>query len=116
MGDGERMIRVRKEDLRLGMYIQSLEGSWFNHPFWKNKFLLEEMDDLRALQSGDIESVWVDEEKSLAPALTHLGIQQAVRESNVRRRHVEAPVAAPVNRRDHHVAAPFDQPNPCRQS
>ena len=71
------MIRVRKEDLRLGMYIQSLEGSWFNHPFWKNKFLLEEMDDLRALQSGDIESVWVDEEKSLAPALTHLGIQQA---------------------------------------
>jgi HD-GYP domain-containing protein (c-di-GMP phosphodiesterase class II) len=66
------MIRVRKEDLRLGMYIQSLEGSWFNHPFWKSKFLLEEMDDLRALQSSDVESVWVDEEKSLAPALVHI--------------------------------------------
>jgi HD-GYP domain-containing protein (c-di-GMP phosphodiesterase class II) len=71
----KRMIRVRKEDLRLGMYIQSLEGSWFNHPFWKSKFLLEEMDDLRALQSSDIDSVWVDEEKSLAPALAHLGQQ-----------------------------------------
>jgi HD-GYP domain-containing protein (c-di-GMP phosphodiesterase class II) len=71
------MIRVRKEDLRLGMYIQSLEGSWFNHPFWKTKFLLEEMDDLRSLQSSDVESVWVDEEKSLAPALVHLGVSEA---------------------------------------
>ncbi|CAA9518382.1 MAG: HDIG domain protein [uncultured Sphingosinicella sp.] len=66
------MICVRKEDLRLGMFVQSLEGSWFNHPFWRSKFLLEEMDDLRALQSSDIDSVWVDEEKSLAPAIAHL--------------------------------------------
>lgn len=72
------MIRVRKEDLRLGMYIQSLEGSWFNHPFWKSKFLLEEMDDLRALQSSDVESVWVDEEKSLAPAIAHVTGQPPV--------------------------------------
>jgi HD-GYP domain-containing protein (c-di-GMP phosphodiesterase class II) len=66
------MIRVRKEDLRLGMYIQSLEGSWFDHPFWKSKFLLESNDDLRALQSSDIEGVWVDEDQSLAPAIAHL--------------------------------------------
>jgi HD-GYP domain-containing protein (c-di-GMP phosphodiesterase class II) len=75
-GGKERMIRVRKEDLRLGMYIQSLEGSWFNHPFWKSKFLLEENDDLRALQSSDIEGVLVDEAKSLAPAMAHLTGQQ----------------------------------------
>lgn len=68
-----RMIRVRKEDLRLGMYVQSLEGSWFDHPFWRSRFLLKEMDDLRALQSSDVESVWIDEEKSLAHALAHLG-------------------------------------------
>ena len=66
------MLRVRKEDLRLGMYIQSLEGSWFDHPFWRSKFMLVEEDDLRQLQSSDIESVWIDEDKSLAPALAHL--------------------------------------------
>ncbi len=66
------MIRVRKEDLRLGMFIQSLDGSWFDHPFWKIKFLLAELDDLRALQSSAIEGVWVDEEKSLGPAMTHI--------------------------------------------
>jgi putative nucleotidyltransferase with HDIG domain len=66
------MLRVRKEDLRLGMYIQSLEGSWFDHPFWKSKFLLSEADDLRSLQSSDIDAVWVDADKSLAPAIAHL--------------------------------------------
>src|SRR3546814_14584720 len=65
------MIRVKREDLRLGMYIQSLEGSWFDHPFWKSKFLLTEEDDLRSLQGSDVD-VWVDESKSLAPALAHL--------------------------------------------
>ena len=51
------MLRVRTEDLRLGMFVQSLEGSWFNHPFWKTKFLLTEGDDLRALQSSDVDAV-----------------------------------------------------------
>lgn len=66
------MLRVRKEDLRLGMFIQSLEGSWFDHPFWKSKFLLTEEDDLRSLQSSDIDGVLVDPAKSLAPAIEHL--------------------------------------------
>ena len=66
------MMRVKKEDLRLGMFIQSLEGSWFDHPFWKTKFLLTEEADLRALQDSDIEAVHIDDAKSLAPALAHL--------------------------------------------
>ena len=70
------LLRVRKEDLRLGMYIQSLEGSWLDHPFWKSKFLLAEADDLRAVQSSDVESVWIDQAKSLAPALAHLAAPQ----------------------------------------
>ena len=65
------MLRVRKEDLRLGMFIQSLDGSWFDHPFWKSKFLLTSEDDLRELQGSDV-TVWVDESKSLAPAIAHL--------------------------------------------
>ena len=38
------MLRVRKEDLRLGMYVQGVEGSWFDHPFWRSKFLLTSAD------------------------------------------------------------------------
>src|SRR4051812_15470131 len=94
------MKRVRKEDLRLGMYIQSLEGSWLNHPFWKTKFLLTEQDDLRALQSSDIDSVWIDDEKSLAPAVAHRGIEEAKPEPSpaeaLRAELLGQPAARPV--------------------
>lgn len=72
------MLRVRKEDLRLGMFIETLEGSWFDHPFWRSKFLLEREEDLNALQSSDVETVWIDEDKSLAPAVAHVVAAQPV--------------------------------------
>ena len=90
------MLRVRKEDLRLGMFIQSLEGSWFDHPFWKSKFLLEENDDLRALQSSEIDSVWIDEAKSLAPALAHLKTPAAPAAPAAEPEAAAEPAPAPV--------------------
>ena len=102
------MIRVRKEDLRLGMFIQSLEGSWFDHPFWKSKFLLSEEDDLRALQSSDVDSVWIDEDKSLAPAIAHIvAPEPAARPSVIEEIVPEAPAKA---------AAPAPAPKPRRLS
>src|SRR3954469_16438411 len=86
------LLRVRKEDLRLGMFVQSLEGSWFDHPFWRSKFLLTEPDDLRALQSSDVESVWIDQDRSLAPALAHLLAPPAAAVAAA-----PAPAAAPVH-------------------
>ena len=37
---------IRRDQLRLGMFIHSFEGSWFKHPFWRARFLLENDDDL----------------------------------------------------------------------
>ena len=86
------MLRVRKEDLRLGMFIESLEGSWFDHPFWRSKFLLEKNEDLQALQSSDIETVWVDESRSLAPAIAHVcTVQPAPRRSLIAELAAENP-------------------------
>ena len=33
--------RIPTSQVRLGMFIQSLEGSWLSHPFWKTRFVLE---------------------------------------------------------------------------
>jgi hypothetical protein len=38
----------------------------------------------------------------------NLAIQHAVREADMGRRHVETPIAAPMNSRDDHIAAPLD--------
>lgn len=100
------MLRVTREDLRLGMFIQSLEGSWFDHPFWKSKFLLSEEDDLRALQSSDVQSIWIDVGRSLPPAVAHL----VPAEPSPRRKLLEELSPPPARK----AAAPARAPRPRR--
>ena len=44
----------------LGMFLQSMEGSWLSHPFWKTKFLLADPADLAALRSSGVPYIWID--------------------------------------------------------
>ncbi len=45
------------------MYLQSLEGSWLSHPFWKTKFVLSDPADLAALKASGVPAVWIDVSK-----------------------------------------------------
>jgi putative nucleotidyltransferase with HDIG domain len=48
---------VPSAEVRLGMFIHGFEGSWWEHPFWRTRFLLTEPEDLqklRAFQGGVI--------------------------------------------------------------
>jgi len=47
------------------MYVHALEGSWFDHPFWRSKFLLSDPADLQALRSSGIQAVWIDLDKGV---------------------------------------------------
>lgn len=49
--------RITPDQLRLGMYIQEIPGSWMNHPFWRGSFKLEKREDLEILQYGNIEKI-----------------------------------------------------------
>ncbi|EMR8320484.1 TPA: DUF3391 domain-containing protein, partial [Pseudomonas aeruginosa] len=42
--------RIPVSELRLGMYIHKLAGSWVRHPFWRGSFLLTEPQDLSAIR------------------------------------------------------------------
>ena len=52
--------RVSTSDVELGMFIHKLEGSWFSHPFWKSKFLLDDPDMLASLRESDVDGVIID--------------------------------------------------------
>lgn len=62
--------RLSREDVRLGMYIHSLEGPWFDHPFWRTRFLLTDPADLQALKDSGIAVVVVDESRSEAKTVS----------------------------------------------
>ena len=47
-------------ELRLGMYIHALDGSWLSHGFWKSSFRLKTTADLQRLQASGIAGLWID--------------------------------------------------------
>ena len=55
--------RIPTTELRLGMYINKLGGSWMQHPFIRGSFLLTDPDDIQRILAADITEVWIDEEK-----------------------------------------------------
>lgn len=57
--------RIKVDDVELGMFIHRLEGSWFKHPFWKSKFLLDDGQLLEKLQSSEVDGVVIDTTKGL---------------------------------------------------
>ncbi|MEJ2631463.1 MAG: HD-GYP domain-containing protein [Acidihalobacter sp.] len=57
--------KISLDQVRLGMFIQSFEGDWLSHPFWKTKFLLDQPGDLKTLRDSGIPGVWIDIQKGL---------------------------------------------------
>ena len=55
--------KIPTRDAQLGMYIQSMEGSWLSHPFWKTRFVLTEPADLDALVRSKVSAIWIDVSK-----------------------------------------------------
>ncbi len=57
--------KVKVSDVRLGMYIDELCGSWMDHPFWRTSFLLEDAGDLDTLRKSAVRDVWIDTTRGL---------------------------------------------------
>ncbi|OXC75753.1 DUF3391 domain-containing protein [Caballeronia sordidicola] len=56
--------KIPVSSLRAGMFLQALDGSWLDHPFWKRSFLLSD-DDIRKIVASGIKSVVIDTDKGL---------------------------------------------------
>lgn len=57
--------KIKVKDLKLGMYLQEICGSWMDHPFWKRSFVLSDAKDLKTLAECGISEVWIDTDKGL---------------------------------------------------
>jgi len=59
--------RVPLDEVRLGMFVHAMEGSWLQHPFWKKKFVLDSEHDLQRLRDSDIPGIIIDDERGVPP-------------------------------------------------
>ena len=62
------LVRVAKQDVRLGMYVHAIEGSWMDHPFWRSRFLLSEQSQLERVFASKVEYLVIDAARGLDPS------------------------------------------------
>lgn len=64
--------KISVDQLRLGMHLEAFCGDWIDHPFWRTRFVIQSVDDLRLIKESVIKEVWIDCTKGLdtAPAPT----------------------------------------------
>ena len=83
--------RISVKQLRLGMHIHELCGSWMDHPFWRGAFQLDSQKDLQTILATSIKEVWIDNAKGLDVSV-EAGEPEAVTE-NAAAAEVEATLA-----------------------
>lgn len=55
--------KISTDQLRLGMHVHEVCGSWMEHPFWKASFRLKSEDQLQQLQKSAVRQVVIDTDK-----------------------------------------------------
>lgn len=56
----KKLKKIPVDQLRLGMFVTELCGSWMDHPFWNTKFLLEDPADLETIRATSIKELYID--------------------------------------------------------
>jgi len=56
--------KIPVAELKLGMYLYALSGSWIEHPFWRSKFIIEDPNDIILIEKSAVLDAWIDVEKS----------------------------------------------------
>lgn len=57
--------QVNIDQLRVGMYVHMVCGSWFDNPFWTNSFPIQDYADLIKLRASNIRHLWIDTRRGL---------------------------------------------------
>lgn len=57
--------KISVDQVRPGMYVHELCGSWFDNPFWSPSFLLRDGADVNKLQASGVRDLWIDTGKGV---------------------------------------------------
>jgi putative nucleotidyltransferase with HDIG domain len=57
--------KIAIDQVRLGMFIHALEGSWLEHSIWRTRFLLDDPARLTELRTCGLRECWIDTARGL---------------------------------------------------
>ena len=57
--------KISVKQLTVGMYLKEFCGSWMEHPFWRNSFVITDPNDIERILASSIQKVWIDSAQGL---------------------------------------------------
>ena len=54
------MKKITVDQLRVGMYLEGMCGSWMQHPFLRSKFVIKDPNDIRLIAESGITEMFID--------------------------------------------------------
>jgi len=58
------LVELPVQELRVGMYVHALGGSWMDHDFWRERFPIDTPAVLERLRRSTVRTAWVDLQRS----------------------------------------------------
>ncbi|MCL4427389.1 MAG: DUF3391 domain-containing protein [Deltaproteobacteria bacterium] len=58
-----RTKKILVEELRVGMFISDLNAPYMDHPFLRNRFMVEDDKTIEKIKESGIRSVYIDPSK-----------------------------------------------------
>ena len=75
--------KISVQQIQLGMHLKEFCGSWMEHPFWRNGFVITDPKDIESILSSSIKEVWIDCGKGLDVAPGELAVSEAESDAQV---------------------------------
>ncbi|MDT8989423.1 HD-GYP domain-containing protein [Curvibacter sp. APW13] len=75
--------RISVQQLQVGMHLKEFCGSWMDHPFWRNSFVITDPQDIVRIRASAIREVWIDASKGLDVAPDVQAVSQAESDAEV---------------------------------
>ena len=67
----------------MGMHLKEFCGSWMEHPFWRNGFVITDPKDIESILASSIKEVWIDCGKGLDVAPGEVAVSEAESDAQV---------------------------------
>lgn len=75
--------KISVQQLAVGMFLKEFCGSWMEHPFWRNSFVITDAKDIERVRASSIQEVWIDCAKGIDVPPNEPAISEAETEAQV---------------------------------
>ena len=75
--------KISVQQIQLGMHLKEFCGSWMEHPFWRNGFVITDPKDIESILASSIKEVWIDCGKGLDVAPGEVAVSEAESDAQV---------------------------------